>query len=79
MYKIFMVFPKKGYEGYAWIAAESEIDAIRVIKEKRSKDINDKNCFWGFDLERVEEGFIPDYVTSSERGIVLNIIYKKKI
>lgn len=76
MYKMFLVFPKKGYSGCALIAAEDEMDVIQIIKQRRYENVVCQNDYWKIDLDKMFHQ-LPDYTTSSERGVIFfNIVAK---
>ena len=74
MYKMFLVFPKKGYSGCALIAAEDEME---IIKQRRYENVVCQNDYWKIDLDKMFHQ-LPDYTTSSERGVIFFDIVKKE-
>lgn len=73
MYKVYEINPKCYYHGKGLVAAESAIEANKLIDNFIAGDPDNAYDSWGY--EHVEEWDCIESLQSNEKGIVLFGIY----
>lgn len=72
-FKIYKVYAKTHYNGFALIAANSSEDANSYIKEFKTSDINNKLDSKGYEF--VKESDVIVGIWSEKAGFILQEIY----